>query len=161
MKTIIDDNKIIVFLNKKETQGLDFNNENKLESYFKSLFLKLKELYDIEIIGYYNIDIYKDNFYGIILEIENEILDYCDYFNQVDMKINVFETNSFLYEIGFEQIPENIKSKTLCYKNLDKIYLMIKENIDDITLAKMLEFSNIVYGDLTDEILKYSKRVRI
>lgn len=160
MKTIIKDNKIIVFLNKREITNLDFNNEDKLEDYFKKLFSKLKK-YDIEINGFYNIDVYKDEFYGMILEIENEDVDYYNYFNQVDMKINVLKTGSFLYEVDYEFVDKNILNKTICYKNIDKIYLKIKENIDDITLSKILEVSNIVYGDLTEDIIKYSKRVRI
>lgn len=161
MKTVIKDDKIIVFLNKEKTQNIDFNDEDKLEEYFKTIFSILNKKYNIELNGYYNVDIYKDNNYGIILEIENEQLDYYNYFNQIDMKINISKDNTFLYEIKYEFLDNIFLKNTICYKYLDKIYLKVQDNIDDITFAKLLEFSNVVYGEKINDILKYSKKVSI
>lgn len=161
MKTVIRDDKIIVFLNKKEIVDLDFNNELKLEEYFKTLFVKLKKKYKIELSGYYNIDIYPDEYFGIILEIQNEELEYYNYFNQVDMKINILKNSSFLYEIEYGFLDKEILEQVICYKNNDKIYLKIEKNIAEMTFAKILEYSEIIYGDVIDDIIKYGKKVRI
>ena len=161
MKLTMKDNKIVVFLNKKEIINLDFNNEEKLEDYFKSLFKKINNKYAIELNRYYDIDVYNDEYFGIILEIQDEELDYCNYFKQIDMKINVLKESSFLYEIEYGFIDEDILNKTICYKNNDKIYLKLEKDIDEITLAKILEYSNIIYGDVIHNIIKYGKKVKI
>lgn len=161
MKTFIKDNKIIVFLNKKEVSNLKFSNEENLEKYFKNLFSKLKNIYNLDFSGYYNIDVYKDNIYGIILEITDEEVEYYNYFSQVDMKINVIPNSTFLYEIGYEFIDKNLLNKTICYKNIDKIYLKAKNNIDEMSLSHLFEYGNIIYGNEVDKILKYGKKVVI
>ena len=87
MKFVIDNNKFIVFLNKK----FDLDDKLKLEKYFKDLFYNLKNKYNMEVNGYYNINVYADKYYGTIIEMENEDLEYYTYFNQIDMEINVLK----------------------------------------------------------------------
>ncbi|MEG0826494.1 MAG: hypothetical protein RR404_03380, partial [Bacilli bacterium] len=60
-----DEFSFIVFLNKFYIDKINFNNKIVLEDYFKNLFLRLKENYKIDMIGYYNIFIYIDDNYGI------------------------------------------------------------------------------------------------
>lgn len=155
MKTIINEDKIIVFLNKAIEQ-IDLENEEELEDYFRTLFLNLNSKYNIKLNGFYNVDVYKDNNYGIILEITNEELDYYNYFNQVDMKINISTLDTFLYEIDYIFINE-IKSKSI-YQYKNKLYL--KTNDKD-NISKVLEFVNIIYGQKVEDILKYGKKVNI
>ena len=157
MKLIVDNNKFIVFLNKDE--NIDFDNKTKMEKYFKNLFYKIKNKYKINISGYYNIDIYIDRYYGNIIEIEDEKLDYYTYFNQIDMEINVLKNSLFLYEIGYEFLDKKILDKVICYKIEDKIYLKIICDIDDVLLAKIIEYGNVLYGKEVDKILKQGKKV--
>lgn len=161
LKTVFQDEKIIIYLRKVAIHDFDLSNEEKLEQYFKDLFLSLKNRYNIEMNGYYNVDVYPDIHYGMILEIENMDVDYYRYFSQIDMKINVLKNSSFLYEIDFECLDKIDLKKCMCYKQNDKIYLQIKENIDDIALGSILEYARIIYGDKTHDILKYSKKVRL
>ena len=157
MKIILQDNKIIVFLNNKEK--INFEDEDKINKYFKKLFIKLNKRYNLEFIGYYNIDIYK-NKYGIILDIVEEDLDYYNYFNQIDMKINI-KNSDFLYQINYDFIDNDLLKNTICYKNYDNIYLKIKNDIDDITLSKLIEYSKVIYGKQAQEILSKSKKVNL
>ena len=157
MKLIVDNNKFIVFLNKDE--NIDFDNKTKMEKYFKNLFYKIKNKYNINISGYYNIDIYIDRYYGNIIEIEDEKLDYYTYFNQIDMEINVLKNSLFLYEIGYEFLDKKILDKVSCYKIDDKIYLKISCDVDNVLLAKIIEYGNVLYGKEVDKILKQGKKV--
>ena len=116
MKFVIDNNKFIVFLNKK----FDLDDKLKLEKYFKDLFYNLKNKYNMEVNGYYNINVYADKYYGTIIEMENEDLEYYTYFNQIDMEINVFK-NNFYYEIDYNFLNKDILNKCLCYKYNDII----------------------------------------
>lgn len=159
MKLIVDNNKFIVFLNKDE--NIDFDNKTKMEKYFKDLFSKIKNKYNVDISGYYNIDIYIDKYYGSIIEIEDEQLDYYTYFNQIDMEINVLKNSLFLYEIGYEFLDKKILDKVICYKINDKIYLQIISDIDDLLLAKIIEYGHILYGKEVDKIVKQGKKVKL
>lgn len=161
MKTITDNDKIIVFLNKKEVSKITFKDEQKLEDYFKDFFIKLNKIYDMDINGYYNIDIYLDENYGAVLEIKNEDLDYYNYFSQIDMKLNISKTTSFLYEIKYEFLDNSLLKNAICYKSSDKIYLKINKEIDEYSFFKLIEYSNIIYGRKVENILKYGKKVRV
>ena len=46
-------------------EEINFDDKEQLEKYFQKLFRLLKLNYQIEISGYYEIDIYIDDFYGI------------------------------------------------------------------------------------------------
>lgn len=161
LKTIFQDEKIIVFLKGLATNNFDLKDEDKLEQYFKDLFLSLKKRYDLEMNGYYNIDVYPDRYYGMILEIQNMDVDYYRYFSTVDMKINVLKDSSFLYEIDYECLDKIDLSKCICYQQDDKLYLELNQDISDITLGHILEYAHIIYGDKVKDVLKYSKKVKI
>ena len=152
MKLINKDNKIIVFLNKQ----INFKQIN-LEKYFKKLFIKFKEDYHIELNGYYSINIYIDKFYGSVIEIENEDLDYYNYFNQIDMEVKLND-NVFLYEIDYEYLNKSIINNSNIYKLKDKLYIQVKDNN---ILNKILEYSNIIYGEKIKYILRNSKKVKL
>ncbi len=51
----------------------DLNNKIILEDKFRKIFLKLKDLYDINITGYYSIDIYISMYLGAIVTIKKII----------------------------------------------------------------------------------------
>ncbi len=152
MKLISKDNKIIVFLYKR----INFKQIN-LENYFKKLFIKFKEDYHIELNGYYSINIYIDKFYGSVIEIENEDLDYYNYFNQIDMEVKLND-NVFLYEIDYEYLNKSIINNSNIYKLKDKLYIQVKDNN---ILNKILEYSNIIYGEKIKYILRNSKKVKL
>ena len=152
MKLIFNNNKIIIYLNKK----LILENA-KLESYFKKLFLKIKDKYNIKIIGYYNINVYNDKNYGSIIEMENQDLDYYNYFNQIDMEIKI-NKNNFLYQIDYEYLTKELLSKVNVYKYNEKLYLKI---LDSNIINKILEFSKVIYGEEINKILKKGKKVKV
>ncbi len=150
MRLVFKDNKIIVFLNKK----INLDKVN-LENYFKRIFFKIRDKYNLKMNGYYDINVYTDKYYGSIIEMENEDLDYYNYFNQIDMKIKVNE-DIFIYKIDYDYLNQELLKKTKIYKSNDKLYLKI---IDSSILNKILEFSEIVYGDNAKKIIKTSEKV--
>lgn len=152
MKLIFNNNKIIIYLNKK----LILDN-TKLDTYFKNLFLKLKDKYNTKIVGYYNINVYTDKTYGSIIEMENQDLDYYNYFDQVDMEIKIIK-NDFLYQIDYDYVTKDILNKTVLYKFDGKLYLKI---LDDIILNKILECSKVIYGQELKKIYRNSEKVKV
>lgn len=161
MKLIIDEN-IVFFLNKIYLDNIDLKDENLIEKKLIKLINKIQKQYTIDLNGYYNVYIYKDKNYGLIIEMEKEKLDYLDYFNnQIELNIEIIE-DTFLYKIdNIFTIDKTLLEKLIIYINKDEIYLKIKENINDIELGQIIENSQIIYGNKAKSIKKQSKIIRM
>ena len=158
---IIDDDNIIVFLNKFNIKDIDFKNRDNIEKNFRNIFLKLKHIYGLNIRGYYNINIYVDDYYGATLEIEHEDIEYFDYFdNKVDMRVNVINDNKFLYKIkDIFMIGKEILKKLDIYVFKDEYYVKLKKNFTDYEIGIILENGELIYGDITSDILKLGNKI--
>lgn len=161
VKLIIDEN-IVFFLNKIYLDNMDLKDENPIEKKLIKLINKIQKQYNIDLSGYYNVYIYKDKNYGLIIEMEKEKLDYLDYFNnQIELNIEIIE-DTFLYKIdNIFTIDKTLLEKLVIYINKDEIYIKIKENINDIELGKIIENSQIIYGNKAKLIKKQSKIIRM
>ena len=140
----IDELIMDIYLKKELINNINFKNKSELEIYLKKLFKILKYKYKIELYGFYDITAYIDKYYGIVLHIEKNDIDYYDYFkNQVDMKLIIIDTE-FLYEV--EDIPEEIINKVdICILD-NNIYLKLKNKLSNKEMMKLLEYSNLVYN---------------
>lgn len=156
VKTINED-EIIVFLNKKCFDDLEIEDEKKVEEYFKDIFKSLINKYNIEVKGSYTIYFYSDRNYGIILKIIKEE-DFYYYDNQIDMNIN-FIDNPFLYKINYSNISKDILKYSKLYMYKNEFYLQIKNQIDDIVLGKIIEISDIIFEDESLKIISKGKEV--
>ena len=128
---------------------LGFFNEDDIEESFKNLFLKLKKYYKITPKGYYIINLYKDPYYGAIIDLEKEDLEYSDYFgNQVDMKINTIN-HDFIYKLeDYFMIPKSILKKSILMTNKKDLYLKINKPLNYKELAYLMENTKIIYKDI-------------
>lgn len=157
MKLEYFNNNLVVYLKKEKIENIDFKNIDELEEYFKDLFIKIKQVVDIELTGFYKINIYLDKHYGAVLEIKREDLEYIDYYDSgIDMRIYVHET-IFLYKINdYFDVKELLKkAKIHLYKK--SWYLEIENDLDAIEMAKLLEISEIIYK--TEDIINFSKKI--
>lgn len=152
MKIEKDNEKIIIYLNKKNKIKIDTNNDENLEKKFKQLFKKLKEIYNIDMSGCIEITIYNNETYGNILEITKEEIEYFEYYDAIDMKITISKYNDILYKI--DNI-ENIDGDIYTYNG--EIYLRPKKN-EFQQIGKIIENSEIIYGRKCYEILKKAKK---
>jgi len=146
------DDKIIIYLRKDKIINLDFNNLDILEKYLKELVIKLNDIYNIKIEGFYNIKVYIDELFGIVLEIEAEDIDYC-LSNEIEMRISLFY-EKFLYEINDFM---NISNTNIIKKGF-KYYLECHNNIAYKDYLNILENSQIIYKN-TKKIIKYGNVV--
>ena len=135
MKLVTDEQKYIVYLYKKQ-EIPDFKNKEKLEEYFRNLFLLLNENYDLDICGYYNLYVFLDSFYGMILEIEKEDYDYFESLdNQVDMRITLDKESVFLYQVSdLFLLNKSILQKGNIYYYQKEFYYEIKKDLKDLLL---------------------------
>ena len=138
MKVEMLSNTIIVYLldNKK------YNEYSDIKKILINVFDNLKKYYNITFTSDYNLELYINRYYGMILEItENEDFIYDDI---VNLKLNVLRDTLFLYEVDD---PLEYINYEIYYYN-DKFYVNAKR--EDINL---IENSNLVYGDIVYKII--------
>ena len=138
MKVEILSNTIIVYLldNKK------YNEDSDIKKILINVFDNLEKYYNITFTSDYNLELYINRYYGMILEIkENEDFIYDDI---VNLKLNVLRDTLFLYEVDD---PLEYIDYEIYYYN-DKFYVNAKR--EDINL---IEDSNLVYGDIVYKII--------
>lgn len=152
MKLEIHNDEIVVIIKDNNISKVDFNDMVSVEKYFRKILLKLKDLYEIDIKGFYNIYAYIDLKEGIVLEIKKETLDYYDSFHQLELRI-VKENVEFLYEVDniFEFV--NKKFDIYCYNN--RFY--VRNNYDDICYS-LYEFGSLIYKE-TKKIKENGKKM--
>lgn len=138
MKVEMLSNTIIVYLldNKK------YNEDSDIKKILINVFDNLEKYYNITFTSDYNLELYINRYYGMILEIkENEDFIYDDI---VNLKLNVLRDTLFLYEVDD---PLEYINYEIYYYN-DKFYVNAKK--EDIDL---IENSNLVYGDIVYKII--------
>ena len=154
MKVIINnEDSFILFFNKLNNINLD-----NYEEEFKKIFLSLKKYYNIKINGFYNIIVYINNYYGIILKVEKDN-DLDVYYKQVDMHIIIEKDYTFLYKIEDYYFINNLNLFNIYYYN-NEFYLEIKEKIEDKDMYNLIENSEIIFENI-DVIKNKGKMIKI
>ena len=139
----ISDLILDIYIKKELIKDVDFKNKNDLEAYLKKLFRVLKDKYNIIIEGFYEITAYVDKYYGVILHLNKENLEYYDYFKgQVDMKLIILDSE-FMYEV--DDIPHGILDKVKIYVKDGNIYLKIQRELTKLEMMNLIENSKIIY----------------
>ena len=138
MKVEMLSDKIIVYLldNKK------YNEDSDIKKMLIKVFDNLEKYYDITFTSDYNLELYINRYYGMILEIKENEDFICD--DIVNLKLNVLRDTLFLYEVDD---PLGYINYEIYYYN-DKFYVNAKR--EDINL---IENSNLVYGDIVYKII--------
>lgn len=157
----LDDDKLIVFLNNIYLKKNGFSLKNNLEKYFKNLFLKLNEFYNIEIKGFYDVTIYQDNLFGIILKLKKEDLDFYSYYDDhIDMKIKIMKKEKFIFKLNkFGMIDNNILKDCKLYVLKKDFYIVPKRTISNINFSYILENSDILYGEDSLKIITKARLI--
>lgn len=152
MKLTIGD-EINIYLNKLY---LNKNNINYKTS-IKQIIKKINNDYKIDLYGYIEGKIYIDKNYGIIITLKKNELEYFDYFkDEIEINIEINE-DTFLYKINdLREANKNCK----IYKYKDELYLYINE-INDINLGKIIENSEIIYGEKAKKIISQNNIISL
>lgn len=150
---IISDNELVIYLY-NNINGINFKEELCVKNFLKDLFVKLNDYYDIKIEGYYDVDVYIDEIYGIVLDLVKDDIDFYDYYsNTVDMKI-IIKRCKFLYLV--EDYDIDFK-KFYVYKLVNNVYLLPKIKLNYIELGSLIENSKVIYN--SDDIVKKAIKI--
>jgi hypothetical protein len=157
----VNEHNFYIYLNKYYLVDLNLNDKQCVEEYFKKVFINLKKNYHLDIYGYYNIRVYANKQYGVIID----VFKLCnDYFkmpgNKVDMKIMIDNDNKFLYKISDYFFTEAYKNciKNIYYKD-GKYYLELDDNVDENFYLYLIEHSDIIFNDDVYEIMEASYKL--
>lgn len=146
------DNHVIFYLNK---QYVDIK-EDAIDDSLSDIFFSIKKNYLSDLNGYYDTKIYIDKYYGMIIDMEREEIEFFDYYdNQIDMRTTIKKTN-FLYQVE-DNYWFNLDEVLIYFYN-DNIYIQIEKPIEEKIMMELLEHSVIHYLD-TDKIIKYGKKI--
>lgn len=138
MKIDYYSDKVVIYLIGKKIKL----ENSSIKELLTNIFDVLVNDYDFEINNNYNINIYINEVYGIIVElISEEIIKKED---TVHINLNVMNDKLFLYEI--DDPLKYINSEIYYYD--DKYYLNVKKM--DINL---LEYTTVIYDDTVYKIL--------
>ena len=155
MKIDFRGSDFIVFLNDIEASNVDFLNKRELESYFKSLFLKIKNLYDIDVFGSYDITVYIDD--GVVLDIKKDDVDYSLYYDDtIDMKITISKYDKFLYKL--DGCIDSIIDKCTVYLYKGDFYVR-GNGLNFIEKGILNENSNVIFGNEAYVIIQNGKNI--
>ncbi len=154
MKLIIDDG-IAIFLGKL----ININDKNDIENKILKI---LKNNYNIDLNGYYNVDIYIDKNYGVIIKMKKDELDYLEYFTSaLELNIEIKES-SFLYKIDdIFNLEKNLLNKFKIYKLKDNIYLSADQSLSLADEGILLENSKIIFGKEAEKIKNKSQIIKV
>ena len=157
-----EENKYEFFLPKKLVKKVNFDNKSTIENYFQDFFLKLKNNYKFDICGFYEIDIYIDKLYGVIISMKKDDTEYFDYFNKsVDMQISKPKKKEFLYKINDLYFINKTILKKINIYYYEKNYYLNLSKISNKELTKILEFVEVIYDDEIEKIMKFGKLLKM
>ena len=127
-----EDKFLLVKIFKDKLSDFDIYNKEQVVKLFKDIFLNVKEEYKLS--GLFDVDIYVNEDYGMIIEIYN----LCFYNDEIDVKIKFHLDSLFLVEINSNQI---LDYDEVYYYN-DKFYGIYKDILDNEVIYK--EVDNII-----------------
>lgn len=139
---IIDENFFKLILNKEFCSNIDIYDLNKIKLLIPDLLKKYIKKFNLK--GILKLNIYLDNNYGMIIEIENKKFNFKN--NIIELKINFHLNSIFLYKIDDFEI---IKLLNLCnqkvYYYKKNYYLELINKIDDRNFNILSELSETIY----------------
>ena len=137
MKIECENDKIIVYL---YNDILPFDDINLLNKKIKEIFIKIIKIYHLNFFGYSIVNIYHNDYYGCILEIEKI---YNSDFNTdiMDLKVIIHKNVDFFLEID-DDLYVDSSDFTI---NNDKYYIN-SNKINNI--YKYIEYGKIVYKNV-------------
>jgi len=142
VKIKIENNNLLMYINNP-----DLTTKEEIEDYIKELIFRLRKKQKRNISGFYNVDVYQNNHFGVIIEMQKE--DDLDFFPDIiDLKINI-KYNANLYVKVEDYFLIKDKEKVYYYKHnyyTDINYLENKE------LIKLSDFFTIIYGKELEKI---------
>ena len=138
-------NDYLIKIYKEEIKDIDIYDINDIYTLIKLIIKKIIKNNNIS--GNYQINIYTNNIYGMIIEF-NKIKEN----SYIDLKINITIDSIFLYKTNNNYLNNN--NTIYYYKN--NYYILPKNNN-----INLLEVEEVLYGNIVKEILSKGIKVKL
>lgn len=99
------DENFLIKIFKDSLEEFNIFDIESIKNLFQDIFKKMTKKWDLH--GFYDADVYVNNEYGMIIElvpVNSYLEDFDNYFDEVDIKINVHLSNEFLVLIDSNSI---------------------------------------------------------
>ena len=138
-------NDYLIKIYKEEIKDINIYNIDDIYTLIKLIIKKIIKNNNIS--GNYQINIYTNDIYGMIIEF-NKIKEN----NYIDLKINITIDSIFLYKTNSNYL--NTNNTIYYYKN--NYYILPKDNN-----INLLEVEEVLYGNIVKEILSKGIKVKL
>ena len=138
-------NDYLIKIYKEEIKDIDIYDIDDIYTLIKLIIKKIIKNNNIS--GNYQINIYTNDIYGMIIEF-NKIKEN----NYIDLKINITIDSIFLYKTNNNYLNNN--NTIYYYKN--SYYILPKDNN-----INLLEVEEVLYGNIVKEILAKGIKVKL
>ena len=138
-------NDYLIKIYKEEIKDIDIYDIDDIYTLIKLIIKKIIKNNNIS--GNYQINIYTNDIYGMIIEF-NKIKEN----NYIDLKINITIDSIFLYKTNSNYL--NTNNTIYYYKN--NYYILPKDNN-----INLLEVEEVLYGNIVKEILTKGIKVKL
>ena len=138
-------NDYLIKIYKEEIKDIDIYDIDDIYTLIKLIIKKIIKNNNIS--GNYQINIYTNDIYGMIIEF-NKIKEN----SYIDLKINITIDSIFLYKTNNNYLDNN--STIYYYKN--NYYILPKDNN-----INLLEVEEVLYGNIVKEILSKGIKVKL
>ena len=138
-------NDYLIKIYKEEIKDIDIYDIDDIYTLIKLIIKKIIKNNNIS--GNYQINIYTNNIYGMIIEF-NKIKEN----SYIDLKINITIDSIFLYKTNNNYLNNN--NTIYYYKN--NYYILPKNNN-----INLLEVEEVLYGNIVKEILSKGIKVKL
>lgn len=139
-------NDYLIKLYKEEIKNIDIYDIDDIYTLIKLIIKKIIKNNNIS--GNYQINIYTNDIYGMIIEF-NKIKEN----SYIDLKINITIDSIFLYKTNNNYLNNN-NNTIYYYKN--NYYILPKDNN-----INLLEVEEVLYGNIVKEILSKGIKVKL
>ena len=141
MRVISNKDNFIIHILENNFDNVD------IKDYVKKIILKIKERLGQYISGFYEVNVYLNDFYGMIIEmIKKSDFDFFKDFIELDININKDSKMYFEFEDYFV-----ILNKNNIYFYNNKYYINI-DQLNSSEQLKLSEYGKVMYGNKLNEI---------
>lgn len=142
MKITINDTKIVIFLNKMYINIKYFKENIELE--LKKIWLIINKKVATKLTGFYEVKVYIDNAYGLVLKIEKQEDSFFMFNETLDMHVEFIPTKFLFLLNNLELLSEEFLEKG-SLKIQNNQYYFMPEKINNIEMGQLIEHSQLIY----------------
>ncbi len=147
----LSDNQYLLIVDNIEINNIDVFDNAELKKFIGKILPKyLKKITNN---GFFTLDIYWNNYFGMIFDIKKEKRN--NKFNYIDLKIKFHLNSEILYKIDYFNLKElnNIKKQKIFYYKCN-YYLKLINPISNNSFIKLMDYSEIIYSNYQDIVHK-------